>query len=186
VLSTQKPNTVPTGVTVTDWFPHPLDPNVGTTYSGRFFTCYKARKHGGVTTDEWRELIPKNNEIYRGCPNSSRTGDVLVLPATAAEKIYGSKRPGRSGRFALECYLGRPLLSFEVARHGVNGPADHSYTNLQVGDSVNNMIDDLENGKSITSLSYLLEAVARLTRLICSYRLNSTKPTEYETTEATC
>ena len=167
---------VPTGVTVTDWFPHPLDANSGTTFDGRVFSCYKKGTRTGEL-DEWVECPWVCIEKYKGKPNTTRTADYVRLPAATAQLLGKKTSTLNSGRFALECYIGRSLHSYEVARHGANGPADHSYTNLLVGDSVNNMIDDLENGKSITSLSYLVEAQARLTRLISSYRLNPTKPT---------
>lgn len=81
-----------------------------------------------------------------------------------------------AGRFVLECYLGRLLEPWEVCRHGINGPNDHSYLNVSPGDAVNNMIDDLENGKSQTSLTYLIQAQSRLARLISTF--TSTQPTD--------
>ena len=71
-----------------------------------------------------------------------------------------------------------------MCRHGTGGPDDHSYLNVSPGDAVNNMIDDLENGKSHTNLTYMIEAQNRIARIISN--LTSTQPTEHETTEATC
>lgn len=171
------------GQIVTKFFRHPLDPNIGATFDGEIWTCYVPHKHGG-TVGEWR-LVTKykkamNRTNTRTNPKfktSARTKEQVSLPVAFTSKIPGKVKTCsvNAGRFTLECFLGRTLETWEVCRHGIGGPDDHSYLNVSPGDAVNNMIDDLENGKSETSLTYLIQAQQRLARLISS--LNSTKPT---------
>ena len=159
-----------------------MDPNMGATPDGRVWTRYEYRKR---TIGDWRELTG-----YGSCTNTARkTGQALAQPRTSPRvkeiisvpRVFLEKaglpsngNAYRAGRFFLECYMGRLLASWEVCRHGMAGPTDHSYGNVSPGDAVNNMIDDLENGKSETSLSYLIQSKNRIERLIAN-RLNSTK-----------
>ncbi len=172
----------PTGQTATKFFTHPLDPNMGATPDGRAWTRYVARRHGGVI-GEWRELTnytARNSNRKSDSPQcrahprtSSNLKNKIKLPAAFAPSA-SSGGQYTAGRFTLECYLGRALESWEVCRHGIAGPDDHSYGNVSPGDPVNNMIDDLENGKSETNLTYLIQAKNRIDRLIAN-RLNTTK-----------
>lgn len=97
----------------------------------------------------------------------------MSLPKTFTNIRGKSANKCIAGRFTLECYLGRTLESWEVCRHGIAGPTDHSYLNVSPGDAVNNMIDDLENGKSETNLTYLIQAQSRLARLISNYTISA-------------
>ncbi len=153
---------------------------MGATFDGSIWTRYVAYKSGGVV-GEWRQLTA----FYGG---KAKGGNGVRGPAVSSERLSNVPLPSyfmrargyksntyKAGRFTLECYLGRFLESWEVCRHGIAGPNDHSYLNVSPGDAVNNMIDDLENGKSETSLSYLIQAKNRIDRLISG--LTSTKPT---------
>lgn len=176
-----KLNTASTGPLATKFFLHPLDPNMGVTFDGSIWTRYVHKRKAGAV-GEWRELTKYQAEKttvatkQQSVRTSGRTKANIGVPKAFLNNI-GSKRRGwtLAGRFTLECYLGRQLESFEVCRHGIAGPNDHSYLNVSPGDAVNNMIDDLENGKSETSLSYLIQAKNRIDRLISG--LTSTKPT---------
>ena len=180
--STQKLKLETAGPTATKFYPHPLDPNMGATFDGRIWTRYAPRKQ---TIGEWRELTSYRSWGRKTqAPNSKkprqriRERDLVTVPAIFARKFYpNSSSPAiNAAKFNLECYLGRRLESWEVTRHGPGGPNDHSYMNLSPGDAVNNMIDDLENGNSQTSLKYLIQAQHRLARLVLNY--TSTKPTD--------
>lgn len=155
---------------------------MGATFDGRVWTRYVFRKR---TIGEWRELTGFGG--YTGTPKTS--GQALAAPRTSNRKkefinvprVFLEKAgvPAKgtaynAGRYLLECYLGRRLASWEVCRHGINGPNDHSYGNVSPGDAVNNHIDDLENGKAETNLTYLIQAKNRIERLIAN-RLNTTK-----------
>lgn len=179
-----KLNTASTGPLATRFFPHPLDENVGITFYGHIYTRYVAHKRGGVI-GEWRLITSYKGTTVRGKRNdpkfrTSIRERVFVSLPLAFTKLYWAEVgfttcSVNAGRFALECYTGRRLEVWEVCRHGIAGPNDHSYLNVSPGDAVNNMIDDLENGKSETSLTYLIQAQNRISRLISG--LTSTKPT---------
>jgi len=150
---------------------------MGATFAGEIWTRYEKRSS---KVGEWRVLDKyqrhSSSVSTRGHAKSSgRTKTRVCVPRAFARKNWG-KPTGDvaglaiAGRFTLECYLGRTLESFEVCRHGIAGPNDHSYLNVSPGDAVNNMIDDLENGKSETSLTYLIEAQQRLARLISQHQ----------------
>lgn len=170
------------GQTATKFFAHPLDPNMGAAIDGSIWTRYVARRHGGVV-GEWRELTnyisrdrylkSDSNQAKGQARTTKRSKEMISLP-TAFEPASHRHGAYMAGRFTLECYLKRVLESWEVCRHGVNGPNDHSFSNVSPGDPVNNMIDDLENGTAETNLTYLIQAKNRIDRLI-SNRLNSTK-----------
>lgn len=129
----------------------------------------------------WRELTgyQKAGRLTQGpgvSQTSKRLKTIIGAPKIFVDKFYPNPtKTGmiNCGRFALECYLGRTLESFEVCRHGIGGPNDHSYLNVSPGDAVNNMIDDLENGKSETNLTYLIQAQSRLARLISNYTITA-------------
>ena len=170
-----KPNTASTGPLATKFFPHPLDPNMGATFDGRLWTRYVAHKRGGVV-GEWRELTKfagpgsPSRKSYTNTSltqkRSTKNREMVTCP-NIFSKILGRKTSKfTAGRLFLECYLGRSLESWEVCRHGIAGPNDHSYLNVSPGDAVNNMIDDLETGKSETNLTYLIQAKNRIERLI--------------------
>ncbi len=152
---------------------------MGATVDGSIWTRYVKRTQA---IGPWRELTgyQKSGRQTQG-PGLSQTGKRLKA-SIGAPKIFVRKfyrNPTKTGmincgRFTLECHLGRSLEVWEVCRHGIAGPNDHSYGNVSPGDSVNNMIDDLENGKSETNLTYLLQAKNRIDRLIAN-RLNTTK-----------
>ncbi len=147
---------------------------MGAAFDGSIWTRYVKHKKGGVVS-EWRELT---NYTAKNSTRKSNTPQAKASPRTSVNLKQQIKLPfafapavsrhGQylAGRFTLECYLGRTLESFEVCRHGIAGPDDHSYLNVSPGDAVNNMIDDLENGKSETSLTYLIQAQQRIARLI--------------------
>ena len=151
---------------------------MGATFDGRVWTRYA---HRTQIIGEWRELTKfyscrTQSEKSCGRPRSTnRLSHDITIPAAFARNIPGHNRGCKynTGRFTLECYLGRTLESFEVCRHGIAGPNDHSYLNVSPGDSVNNMIDDLENGKSETTLTYLIQAQQRLARLISQQQFQS-------------
>ena len=155
---------------------------MGATFDGEIWTRYVPRKHGGIV-GEWRLITTysrarnsASTRIDKKFRNSARDKEMVTLPAAFTKNVPDKmSQLFLAGRFALECYLGRTLESFEVCRHGIAGPSDHSYLNVSPGDAVNNMIDDLENGKSRTSLTYLIQAQSRLARLISTF--NSTQPT---------
>ena len=177
-----KLNTASTGPLATRFFLHPLDPNIGATFDGSIWTRYVAFKRNGIV-GEWRQLTNYyswRRESPKTCGRPRSTNRLLcdiTIPYAFTRNIPGHKRGGKynAGRFTLECYLGRALESWEVCRHGTAGPNDHSFSNVSPGDAVNNMIDDLENGKSVTSITYLVTAKNRIDRLISG--LTSTKPT---------
>lgn len=182
-----KLSTATPGQIATKLFLHPLDPNMAATFDGRIWTRYVMYKRDVI--GEWRELKkyranntkkkynnPASNAKVR---TSKRTRTFIDLPRSFTSVWYRSCSVV-AGRFTLECYLGRTLESWEVCRHGTGGPDDHSYLNVSPGDAVNNMIDDLENGKSHTNLTYMIEAQNRIARIISN--LTSTKPNE--TTQA--
>ena len=156
---------------------------MGATFDGQIWTRYIARSS---KVGEWRLL----NKYRPGSGNVSSRGHAkysnrlkveICVPMVFARKNF-NKPTGpvacqvSAGRFTLQCFLGRTLESWEVCRHGIAGPNDHSYLNVSPGDAVNNMIDDLENGKSETNLTYLIQAQQRLSRLISN--LTSTQPTD--------
>lgn len=177
-----KLSTATPGQIATKFWLHPLDPNMAATFDGRIWTRYVAYKSGGVI-GEWRQLTKFYSNKVRGkgtmgVTRSSETRSMVKLPMHFCRLIGVEQRQGsyKAGRFTLECYLGRPLESWEVCRHSTGGPNDHSYLNVSPGDAVNNMIDDLENGKSHTNLSYMIEASNRIARIILN--LTSTKPNE--------
>lgn len=174
------------GPTATKFFPHPLDPNMGANFDGEIWTRYVKGRPGGVA-GEWRQVTKfSQSRIYGkgagGRARTSTTKDMVLLPNHFCRVIGKLSQRGmyKAGRFTLECYLGRPLESWEVCRHGIAGPNDHSYLNVSPGDAVNNMIDDLENGKSETNLTYLIQAQQRLARLISN--ITSTQPTNADET----
>jgi hypothetical protein len=146
---------------------------MATTFDGRIMTRYI---HYTRRVGEWRELTGYQKEGRQtqgpGVIQTSKRLKVLIgVPKVFADKFY--RNPTKTGmvncgRFTLECYLGRPLESWEVCRHGTGGPNDHSYLNVSPGDAVNNMIDDLENGKSYTNLTYMIEAQQRIARIVSS------------------
>lgn len=181
-----KLSTATPGQIATKLFLHPLDPNMAATFDGRIWTRYVARKHGAVI-GEWRELTSYSKAHYRkqgpGVKQSSaRTKTLINAPCCFVRKFYPESKTNHgkinAGKYVLECYLGRCIESWEVCRHGTGGPDDHSYLNVSPGDAVNNMIDDLENGKSHTNLTYMIEANNRIARIISN--LTSTN----ETTQA--
>ena len=154
---------------------------MGASYNGRLFTRYENRT-GRI--GEWRELTKYFGAERRLASSltsavqksSTKTRELVTIPVRF-QRVKGFKaNKATAGRLCLECYLGRPLEKWEVCRHGQSGPDDHSYTNLQVGDAVSNMIDDIETGRSETSKTMLIENIARLERLLLS-RFNSTQPT---------
>ena len=154
---------------------------MGATFDGEIWTRYVKNRRGGVV-GEWRQVTKFSKsgtygEAKCGPARTSTTKDMVLLPNHFLKIIGKGSHKGKykAGRFTLECYLRRPLESWEVCRHGIAGPNDHSYLNVSPGDMVNNMIDDLENGKAETNLTYLIQAQQRLTRLISN--LTSTKPT---------
>lgn len=171
--STQKPSTVKHGLTHTNeklWL-HPLDENMGAAFDGTIWTRYVPNKSDVI--GEWRVL-----NRYYGCrvkvlnphcgpkSTSTRTSDVVV-PGSFSRRVPNSrKQMYNAGRLTLECFIGRVLENHEVCRHGVGGPNDNGYLNVAPGDGLNNIIDDLENGKSETSLTYLIQAQQRIERLI--------------------
>ena len=65
-------------------------------------------------------------------------------------------------RLQLEVKLGRPLKSWEQARHINENHNDHHRNNLKVGCCLLNTIDDIENGTRETSAEYIDEAIERL------------------------
>ena len=65
-------------------------------------------------------------------------------------------------RIALAAKLGRLLEPWEEVRHIDGDFKNNCLDNLEVGDHLNNIIDDLTQGKRETSLEYLDEAIARL------------------------
>ena len=178
-----KLSTATHGQIATKLFLHPLDPNMAATFDGRIWTRYVARKRGGVI-GEWRQLTnfySWRSESEKTCGRSRSTNRLLsdiTVPLAFSRNIPTTNRGGKynAGRFTLECYLGRPLESWEVCRHSTGGPNDHSYLNVSPGDAVNNMIDDLENGTSHTNVTYMIEAHNRIGRIIST--LTSTKPNE--------
>ena len=178
VLLTLKRNMVPAGLIATKLWLHPLDENMGATTDGSIWTRYVGRKRGGVV-GEWRQITSFRSDKVSGkgnqgpTPSSEKLSNV-TLPLHFCRIAGKGTNSYKAGRFTLECYLKRRLESWEVCRHGIGGPNDHSFANVSPGDSVNNMIDDLENGQSKTNLTYLIQAKNRIDRLIAN-RLNTTK-----------
>lgn len=168
----QSPKSGTAGLPVTrNFFPHPADPNVGTTFEGEVYTRYV--KGCRTISDTWRHC---SYTIRKNGLNTKKR-EQLTIPAVAAENLgyscYDSKRGKHVpqskilfGRFALECFLGRRLEGYEQCRHGSGGHDDHSYTNIEVGDAINNVLDDVENGSRGTNLTYLIKAQARIDRMI--------------------
>lgn len=151
---------------------------MGASIDGSIWTRYVTRKHGGAV-GEWRQITKFYSGRVKGEKNlgpaaSSVTLSNFTPPRSFTKTLGRNGRTYKAGRFTLECYLKRPLESWEVCRHGIGGPNDHSFANVSPGDSVNNHIDDLENGKAETNLTYLIQAKNRIDRLIAN-RLNSTK-----------
>ena len=183
--STQKPKLETAGPTATEpFFFHPADSNVGASYSGRLFTRYEYRT--GLVGD-WRELTnfsgsgrynrKAHSPTSQAQKNSVKNREQVTIPVKFREKLGGSTNRVTAGRLFLECYLGRRLENWEVCRHGQSGPNDHSFTNIQVGDAVSNMIDDIETGKTRTSKTQLIANIARLERILLS-RFTATQPTD--------
>jgi hypothetical protein len=157
---------------------------MGATPDGRAWTRYVANRRGGVI-GEWREVTtftsgrppaPSTSKSKAQPRINNRSRQNITLPNTFVAKTCNAARRNQynAGRYFLECYMGKLLESWEVCRHGIAGPNDHSFANVSPGDAVNNMIDDLENGNSETNLTYLLQAKNRIDRLIAN-RLNTTK-----------
>ena len=152
---------------------------MGATFDGHIYTRYVFKTQA---IGEWRELTNYQSSGRKtqgpGVKKSRyRSRDLVNAPRIFVQKFYPNTKSGgklNAAKFILECYLGRQLESFEVCRHGIAGPNDHSYLNVSPGDAVNNMIDDLENGKSETNLTYLIQAQQRIARLISQRQFHST------------
>ncbi len=76
-------------------------------------------------------------------------------------------------RLVLSAKIQRPLCAFEDACHVDGNPLNNTMSNLQAGDRLNNIIDDLELGRLSTSRYYIDRAIVRLEELRGSKRLKT-------------
>lgn len=84
--------------------------------------------------------------------------------------VQGKAYPRYVSRMVLSAKLRRPLQNFEDACH-INGDSlNNNMSNLQAGDRLNNIIDDLELGRLSTSRYYVDRAIARLENLRLTLR----------------
>tara|TARA_R100000951_G_C2513836_1_gene141274 strand:- start:11 stop:514 length:504 start_codon:yes stop_codon:yes gene_type:complete len=156
------------GQNVTELYPHPKCSSIAADPNGSVYTLWTkgaGSRRPQLTESNWRLITTYCGAKFR--PNQS-----IALPKPVCEELGVKGFRVLSGRFNLECYLGRTLQRWEVCRHGDLGNCDHSLANLSPGCQLNNIIDDVESGRIKTTPEQLRIAIDRLSCL-----LNSTKPT---------
>ena len=60
---------------------------------------------------------------------------------------------------------GRWPFWWEHVRHMDGNPDNHSFDNIELGDWVNNVIDELELGRTETTVAYIDKAIERLLKI---------------------
>ena len=148
-----------------DIYVHPSCEDIGASANGDVWTCWTkgSGSRRPIKTKYWRL-----QDTY--CGAKFRPKQSIALPVEVATQL-GNKNKCRviAGRFNLECYLGRPLETWEVCRHGIRGNCDHSIGNITVGCQLNNIIDEVIAGRIITNRSQLVEAIERLTDYLSTH-----------------
>ena len=125
---------------------------------------YRVRENGTIVS--YRKyttgyILSDPEEGYGWDSKGRRTSNRIRINAAVGEPYVTFS----TQRIALAAKIGRLLEPWEEVRHIDGDFKNNHLDNLQVGDHLNNIIDDLENGKRKTSTEYLEEAITRLKAL---------------------
>jgi hypothetical protein len=158
-----KPRLEKIGGIATELYPHPKCDKIAAAPDGSVYTLWTkgAGARRPALSSEWRKITAYCGAKFR--PNQS-----MAIPKPVAIEMGVKGFRVLSGRFNLECFLGRCLEPWEVCRHGSGGNQDHSMSNLQPGCQLNNIIDEIELGRLVTTRPQILRAINRLQCLLNS------------------
>lgn len=135
------------------------DGSVGSTTDGIIYTNLALRTY--KVLEHWRRCKVFGESNGRKCRGHNA---LSYMPQIVLPKLgYSAKNSTvRTGRFVLECKLGRPLEKWEETRHMDGDPTNNHFDNLESGCHLINSMDDYFTGKREAPLEEIERCLDRM------------------------